>query len=222
MYVECKNRTTVLLCRSSMAFANGCSLFGELHLPASVLFRVSPHYNGAMTLFTTDKQSRAILKIGAFVFLGLIAANADATSALCTSAETTFFSCETRQHKTIALCGGSNQALQYRFGTPQRVELRYPSQGPGNAAVFAYANYFRPLTTRTEVTFRNENSSYTVFDYREDDGKRYAGVQASFANGAKDIQLLCAGSTRSRLWQLQDVVPCDADNALNFGGCPVR
>jgi hypothetical protein len=133
-----------------------------------------------------------------------------------------FFSCETRQHKTIALCGGPNQALQYRFGTPQRVELLYPSQGPGNAAAFAYANYFRPLTTRTEVTFRNNQASYAVFDYREDDGKRYAGVQVSFASGGKDIQLLCAGSTQSRLWQLQDFVPCDAENVLNLGGCPIR
>lgn len=46
---------------------------------------------------------------------------------LCTPSETVFFSCATATKKLIGLCGSESGAIQYRFGTPARIEFRFPA-----------------------------------------------------------------------------------------------
>lgn len=43
---------------------------------------------------------------------------------LCLKTEQTFFSCPTGK-KVISYCGQPNKFLEYRFGTPQKIELSY-------------------------------------------------------------------------------------------------
>jgi hypothetical protein len=138
-------------------------------------------------------------------------------SGLCKPDETTFFACQTSRQRSISLCGKSPRELQYRFGTPMKIELRFPENTAEAAKVFELAHYFRYRTDRTEVSFRNGGIDYAVFDYSEDDGKRHAGVRVT-AKG-KDSELVCSGKITSRLAKLEGVLRCDPDNALNMGVC---
>jgi hypothetical protein len=136
---------------------------------------------------------------------------------LCTAGETTYFACPTTKSRWISLCGTPSGSLQYRFGTPAKAELRYPSDPASGSAGFLFAHYFRFQTDRTEVTFRNQGVEYAVFDYSEDRTRR-SGVRVTSAEG-KDTELVCSGGITSRLPELKGVLKCDADNALNGGSC---
>jgi hypothetical protein len=136
---------------------------------------------------------------------------------LCAATETTFFACTTKRAKSISVCGAPPRTLQYRFGTAQRPELVYPGDASAGPASFLYAHHFRYRADRFEVTFSHRSIDYAVFDYRED-GKRRAGVRVTNAEG-KETELVCSGPVTSRLAELEGVLRCDADNALNGGGC---
>ena len=136
---------------------------------------------------------------------------------LCEPSETTFFSCRTAKGKWIGLCGtGANGALiQYRYGTTKNVELRYPRDA--NEALPRYAHYSRAQTERVEVSFEAAGARYSVFDYFEE-ANRDAGVRVTRADG-REVTIGCVGKVRSRLSELQSRLECDADSALNLGGC---
>lgn len=140
-----------------------------------------------------------------------------ASNSLCSAGETIFFSCKTRHERQVALCGGTNATISYRFGTPGRIELAYPTHQT-QAPPFRYAHYFRAQTDRTEVVFANGKTGYTVFDYRE--GKRRtAGVRVMTEAGEERTKT-CRGTITSRLPSLAEILPCDTDNALTLGACP--
>ena len=135
---------------------------------------------------------------------------------LCTGHETTFFACDTRQKKAIAICGSPPGTVQYRFGRPNAVELRFPEDASQGARKLLYAHHFRAQAERTEISFSNNGVDYAVFDHAED-GKRRAGVRVT--TGGKDVEVLCAGPVTSRLGALEKQLPCDKDNALNGNAC---
>ena len=143
-------------------------------------------------------------------------ANGVSVPGLCGAGETSYFTCQTTKNRWIGLCG-TDRSLQYRFGTAARTELRYPEDPASGSASFLFAHYFRAQTDRTEVTFRNQGVEYAVFDYTED-RKRRAGVRVS-APDRKEVEIVCTGKVTSRLAELKGVLKCDADNALNGGGC---
>jgi hypothetical protein len=136
---------------------------------------------------------------------------------LCAATETTFFACTTKRAKSISLCGAPPRTLQYRFGAAQRPALVYPRDASAGPVSFLYAHHFRYQADRSEVTFSNRSVDYAVFDYTEE-GKRRAGVRVTSADG-KETELVCSGPVTSRLRELEGVLRCDADNALNGGGC---
>lgn len=156
----------------------------------------------------------------AVAVVGSLMAPAGADSAppgLCTSAETTYFACPTTAGRVIALCGAGGRSLQYRFGRPDRIELRYPPTAGDSASRFRHAQYARHQVERVEVAFSNEGVDYAVFDYTEG-RKRRAGVRVTGTSG-KEHELACARPAQSRLAELKGVVPCDTDSALNGGSC---
>ena len=156
--------------------------------------------------------------IAALVFCALHASAAGSpTPGLCMPAETAYFVCRTSKERWISLCGTAQRALQYRFGTLARTELRFPEDPAAGAASFAFAHYFRFQTDRTEIGFRNQGVDYALFDYTEE-GKRRAGIRVTTTEG-KETELVCSGRITSRLGQLDGIVRCDPDNALNSGAC---
>ena len=147
-------------------------------------------------------------------------ANADAAppANLCGSGETAYFSCLVKGKKVLGLCGSLPSALQYRFGTSARTELRYPEdpkQGPRELRLAHYARY---QTDRVEVSFQNGGVDYALFDYTEN-ARRTAGVRVTAADG-QEKEIRCLGAITGDLGALAPYLPCDADNALSGGVCP--
>lgn len=140
------------------------------------------------------------------------------TRDLCVVPETTYFACQTKSGKWINLCGMQPEALQYRFGTHARLELSYPvnaAQGPGYLRIARYSRY---RVERVEVSFSNHDTDYALFDYQEDTTRR-AGVRVTTRDG-KEREIACFSPIKARLAELQPILPCDTDNALNGGNCP--
>jgi|APMI01.1.fsa_nt_gi hypothetical protein len=137
---------------------------------------------------------------------------------LCTGQEQVYFSCKTSNGRWISLCGASPQTLHYRFGKPGAIELLYPGPENESRSPFLFAHYTRYRTERREVSFRNGNADYAVFDYSEF-RKRRAGIRVTTEAG-QEKEFRCAGKVTSQLQELEGKLPCDADNALNGGGCP--
>jgi hypothetical protein len=162
------------------------------------------------------KQLITLLAAGALS--GTVAAALpQAPGGLCAERESVYFSCQTSLGRWIALCGTANDKIQYRFGTAGYIELAFP--GPdGGRQVFRYAHYFRTGVDRMEVLFRNGGVDYAVFDYSER-GRRTAGVRVASDSG-REREFKCRGTIRNRLAELEGVLPCDQDSALNLGSCP--
>lgn len=161
------------------------------------------------------KQLITLLFVGALS--GTVAAAVpQAPGGLCAEREDIYFSCQTSLGRWIALCGTANDKIQYRFGRAGRIELAFPG-ADGGRHVFRYAHYFRAGVDRMEVLFRNGGFDYAVFDYSER-GSRTAGVRVAGDSG-KEREFTCRGGIRSRLAELEGVLPCDQDNALNLGSC---
>jgi hypothetical protein len=154
-----------------------------------------------------------------------------APAGLCLAGETPYFSCQARSGKWIGVCGMRGGPVQYRYGRPGAVELAYPPARSPSAASAAsatsapasagqalrFAHYSRPLTERYELAFSIGSTRYAVFDYSED-ARQSAGVQVQTA-GQPERQVLCRGAVQSRVEALEDLLPCDAENALNLGRC---
>lgn len=145
----------------------------------------------------------------------LSAGGSNRLQGLCSVAETAYFSCRTASGSWIALCEGAEHGLQYRFGRAGQIALAYPAAG---VPAFRYAHYFRAGVDRIEVSFRNGDADYAVFDYTEE-GQRSAGIRVLTESGRVKT-FACRGAVLSRLDALEAVLPCDPDNALNVGGCP--
>lgn len=158
--------------------------------------------------------------IAGLVLTLLMALRADIalSNGLCGTSESAYFTCRTTIKRWISLCGTLPEKLQYRFGTDDRVELRYPENATGGTEGFRFAHYSRFQTDRLEVTFRNKGVDYAIFDYTEAD-KQHAGIRVITADG-KEREFLCTNRVTSRLVELKDVLRCDKGNALNGGECP--
>ena len=154
------------------------------------------------------------------IVLSLLSIPAQSTSpyGLCTSTETTVFSCQTTKQKLISLCGTLPGTLQYRFGKPDHMELRYPENAVNGTAYFKYAHFMRPQTDRFEINFCNQGVDYTIFDYTEE-GKSRAGIRIVTIDGTES-EIICSDKIESQLHKLKKHLPCDSENALNMGNCP--
>ena len=140
-----------------------------------------------------------------------------AAPGLCAKDEVSYFACRTARDRRIALCGKSPQTVQYRYGRSAAVELQFPERAADASSQMLYSHYSRYQTERVELRFTNGGVEYVLFEYQEG-RRRSAGVRVT-APGAKERVIACAGRVDSRLGELEGVLPCDADNALNLGSC---
>jgi hypothetical protein len=163
-------------------------------------------------------QRALVLSIASLLAGSCAGPAASLAAGLCHAGETTYFSCPTARHKSINLCGGLPAAVQYRYGTADKVELAYPENPAEGAQQLGYAHYARYQAERSEVGFSRDGVDYAVFDYTED-GRRSAGVRVTTADGSEH-EVACAGTIEGRLDALGKSLRCDPDNALNGGSCP--
>ena len=167
----------------------------------------------------TRRGTHGILALGLAVLAWPVA---HAAPGLCTAQETVYFSCPAAHGRWIALCGSvssaSPAALQYRYGRQGAVELQYPDRAADGARQFLYAHYFRAQVDRFEIRFDIAGNDYVVYDDAEE-GRHASGVRVTTPD-AKEHDVACTARATSRLIDLEHVVRCDADSALNLGHCP--
>ncbi|ASU37011.1 hypothetical protein hmeg3_01030 [Herbaspirillum sp. meg3] len=110
---------------------------------------------------------------------------------LCTAGETPLFQC-TIKGKQVSLCssGGSKDdagKLQYRFGTPQKIELSYPdTPQPANGKFFKSETGYSG-GGEERVRFKNGDYDYFLFERT---------VRTGFGNGPNNPEFSAGVITR--------------------------
>ncbi|MDO8336528.1 MAG: hypothetical protein Q7T74_07165 [Candidatus Saccharibacteria bacterium] len=148
-----------------------------------------------------------------FLIISSVEVLAKTEAGLCKPEETSVFSCQTKSKKWINLCQSPDSGLQYRFGTQKHIELLYPDNPESGSSQFKFAHYSRYQAEKYEITFSNQGTDYTIFDYAESSHHR-AGVRIG-----NDTEILCVGKIKADFTKLQMLLSCDSDNALNGENC---
>ncbi|GLQ91196.1 hypothetical protein [Dyella acidisoli] len=149
------------------------------------------------------------------------AADAPPPASLCTATEKTYLSCETENHKILSLCGALPNALQYRFGRPSRVELRYPEDASKGTSTMAYARDVEGNDDSSDLNFTHGSYHYQIFDLRHSHGDRYTGV---IAQGKDQVEhkVVCTSKVQGNLDEVGKYLKCDPNDPFNGGtedGC---
>lgn len=148
---------------------------------------------------------------------------------LCGRDETVVFNCPAkRSAKIISLCSTkefdkTRGYLQYRFGTRDKTELKFPAEVTGSQKLFFYSHYFRARFDQTEISFNNGDYNYRIFDYYQGEVKPETHTQGLIVTppGTKrsSTTIECASAAKADYGKLDEILPCDPDN--NVGAdCP--
>ena len=135
---------------------------------------------------------------------------------LCTETEKVLFSCTVkRSARLVSLCASSDVSrtrgyVQYRFGTPGKVELEYPTEKAGSQDKFEYHHYFRAQVDETEISFSSGGYKYAIFDDYNGEMRPAVSNQGvrveALANG-KESTLACQGKAKASYGDLDQILP---------------
>jgi hypothetical protein len=140
------------------------------------------------------------------------------SKSLCGASEQTIWTCTTTKNKIASVCASKDLAedigyVQYRFGSPGKIELEYPKDRQDSAQKFKYSRYTRPLVTMLTLEFENEGVSYAIHD--DDNAEEKPPVRAAsvdIADGAKQASVVCRQPVSGSLMELEEIVPRNEDN----------
>jgi hypothetical protein len=111
-----------------------------------------------------------IFCINALLFTSIFTsgiASAEVELSNCHKKEEIFFSCSTGK-KIISFCSSPKGIhpgyLEYRFGTPEKIELRYKAAEGYIDKKFSRANILGASGASTEIWFKNNEFSYILGD----------------------------------------------------------
>ena len=133
---------------------------------------------------------------------------------LCANTEKIVFSCPiSKSAKIVSLCSSkefTNEKgyLQYRYGVPGKIELEFPGQREQTQKAFKYSHYFRAQVDRTDISFVNGDTEYSVFDDYNGEQKpaqHEQGVQITTPK--HELVLNCRGRAKAHYEDLADVFP---------------
>lgn len=124
--------------------------------------------------------------------LSVFMATAAQAQSLCAASEKSLFSCEIGK-KILSVCASKDLAenkgtLQYRFGTPEKLDLAYPEKADHPKKHFTGNRLYSRVENSLILEFKRGTTRYTVFTH-ELRGKKSAGVTVNI-NG-KDTELKC-------------------------------
>lgn len=93
---------------------------------------------------------------------------AEKTSSLCKATETEIFNCQLKG-KTLSLCGAGDLSkqsgtIQYRFGTPQKLELEYPNVPISPVGHFWSSTAAYSGGGESRIHFKNGTFDYILFE----------------------------------------------------------
>jgi len=138
------------------------------------------------------------------------------TKTLCAADEHVIFSCVLRQPaKIVSMCASKDLTnekgyLQYRFGMPEKIELKFPQDRTNTQQQFEYSHYFRARVDMTEINFTVNGVSYSVFDDYNGEEKPEVSEQGVSINwpgtNKKEVRYLCSSKPKADYADLQDVL----------------
>lgn len=100
-----------------------------------------------------------------FLVTGLATANQPVSGTNCYADEKVFFSCPIGS-KAVSICKPSNRKsgdyLEYRFGTPTRIELRYKGTSKDSPRKFYRADITGANNSGTSLWFANQGTHYVL------------------------------------------------------------
>lgn len=141
---------------------------------------------------------------------------------LCTTSEIIVFNCVlARNEKMVSLCASKQLTdkvgyLQYRFGTLKRTELEFPHNRQDSILRFQMSHYFRPMVSRTSISFENEHNRYAIVDDMEDEGgfkRRELGISI-FTTSGKHVFLHCGKSHQANFSHVEKLIPCEEPDSM--------
>lgn len=136
-------------------------------------------------------------------------------TSLCGKNEKVIFTCPVKPaNKIVSLCASmpvtkTDGYLQYRFGTPARIELEFPKERAGSQKAFDYNHYFRAQVDLTEISFSIDGYGYTLFDNYNGEEKpaiSEQGVTVTRPNAQKDVTYSCRTRAKVDFGNLNEVL----------------
>jgi hypothetical protein len=135
------------------------------------------------------------------------------SATLCTADEVILFSCNTKTRgRIISLCGsikpnGPTSYIQYRFGTPKRIELVYPTDKKPPGTLFTTRiDSYAGASYDAIVNFTIKEYSYVIYS-----GHYVGGSLDDINNDSQGTFGLRAGVAVSRSEKDHYDIPCKKD-----------
>ncbi|MGZ3692619.1 MAG: hypothetical protein ACXVAX_14010 [Pseudobdellovibrio sp.] len=145
---------------------------------------------------------------------------------LCAQGEKVYFNCQTaKDSKTISVCGSPDLSkkrgyLKYRFGTPEKIELEFPSNKKNSLQKFYFAHYLRYQTDYSLLSFTHKKFKYAVFkNYDETQKPKTSSGVMITTDDQNEKSIICKNELVFELNQLEGIVACDPEDALTMGQC---
>lgn len=139
---------------------------------------------------------------------------------LCAKSERVIFACVLRRPaKIVSVCASKDLTrdtgyLQYRFGSPAKIELEYPKDRTGTQQKFEYRHYFRAQVDLTEINFSVDGVEYSVVDDYNGEEKPPQSLEGITINwpgtDKKEVRYTCRTKPKADYTDLQAVLPSDA------------
>ncbi|HET7773913.1 MAG TPA: hypothetical protein VFK82_08820 [Burkholderiaceae bacterium] len=169
------------------------------------------------TVARAPRLSSVLLQFVVWVVLGETA-HARPAPSLCSADEAVVFSCEFKGRsgaRIAALCASPAQAgepprVQYRFGTPRRIEFRFPSTPQPLGELFWLSTTMYSGGGEARIRFRNADTDYILFD---------ATTRTGFGGGPNNPQFTAGIATRVD-GKLTSVLKCSTSTPLAYGLLP--
>jgi hypothetical protein len=142
------------------------------------------------------------------------------SKSLCQAREQTIWTCTTTRNKIASVCASRSLTedrgyVQYRFGTPGKIELEFPKARQDSPRAFKYSRYTRPRVTMLTLKFANNGVVYEIHDDDNSEEKpavRAASIDIKNSEGKDISSVVCKLPVRGSLMNLETIVPRDEEN----------
>ena len=135
---------------------------------------------------------------------------------LCAKNERVIFACVLRRPaKIVSVCASKDLTretgyLQYRFGSPAKIELEYPNDRTGTQQKFEYTHYMRALVDLNEINFSVDGVDYSVVDDYNGEEKPAQSIEGITINwpgtDKKEVRYACRTKPKTDYTDLQAVL----------------
>jgi len=135
---------------------------------------------------------------------------------LCAKTERVIFACALRRpSKIVSVCASKDLTrdtgyLQYRFGSPAKIELEYPKDRTGTQQKFEYTHYFRAQVDLNEINFSVDGVDYSVVDDYNGEEKPAQSLEGLTINwpgtDKKEVRYICRTKPKADYTDLQAVL----------------